>query len=81
MSTRKFKWRGLDRQLHVVGSRVRLGKSRHPSGKMSEFFLKFYLNSSAFLPCLQRDGRVIQRSSEKKTNEFRIIKKKSLNLV
>ena len=42
----------------------------------SEFFLKFYLNLSAFWPCFQRYGRLIQRNSENKANEFRMIQKK-----
>ena len=46
---------------------------------VSELFLKFYLNLSAFWPRFQKDGRVIQRNSEKK--EFRIIFKKTLNFL
>ena len=46
---------------------------------VSELFLKFYLNSCQFWPCFQRDGKVIQKNSVTKTNEFIIILKNRWN--
>ena len=51
-----------------------------PGGKMSEFFLKFYLNLLAFWTRFQRDGKVIQIISKKKNSQqFRKNAKFSLN--